>query len=53
MIILECDVIVSRTHGLTCDLLPNAAASCVLFDALAVQFQDRRFAPNFLFMSRA
>ena len=48
MIILECDVIVSRTHGLTCDLLPNVAASCVLFDALAVQFQDRRFAPNFL-----
>ena len=42
-------MIVSRTHDLLCDFLPNVAASCVFLDALAVQFQDRRFAPNFLF----
>ncbi len=41
-------MIVSCTYGPTCDFLPNVAASCVLFDAPAVQFQDRRFAPNFL-----
>ena len=28
--------------------LPNAAASCVFFNALAVQLQDRRLALNFL-----
>ena len=41
-------MMVSCTYGPTCDFLPNVAASCVLFDAPAVQFQDRRFAPNFL-----
>ena len=34
--------------GLRARHLPNAAASCVFFNALAVQFQDRRLAPNFL-----
>ena len=41
-------MIVPCPNGPTRDFLTNVAASCVLFDAPAVQFQDRRFAPNFL-----
>ena len=48
MIVLECGMMVFGMSDFSCDFLPNVAASCVLFDALAVQFQDRRFAPNFL-----
>ena len=39
----------SAQYDLMCDLFPDVAASCVLFDALAVQFQDRRLLLTFYF----
>ena len=48
MIVLECGMMVFGMSDFSCDFLPNVAALCVLFDAPVVQFQDRRFAPNFL-----
>ena len=48
MIVLECGMMVFGMPDFSCDFLPNVAALCVLFDAPVVQFQDRRFAPNFL-----
>ena len=48
MIVLGCGMMVFGMSDFSCDFLPNVAARCVLFDAPVVQFQDRRFAPNFL-----